>query len=304
MVQIITVFLASPGDVATERQHVVEVAAALNRNDERNVQFKVLCWKTDVRPRVHQQGPIDKDLPIEKFDIVVGILWKLLGMPIPEMGGKTGSEHEILNAVTAFRESGKPEVVLCFNDAPFRAKTVEESEQFTQVLKFRFSEEIRGLELAYEGADEFRDKIRDYLEKYLKAHHPVTPGKVSPTGTLDPGGDPTRYLKALREETSHFDVQGLKFGDNRAYRFSIEEFYIPLTTSSSAGAAKHGEMRATTIPLREALLAHRKLLVVGDPVLQRLQYWNFTPVKRRPLNSLANTSRPWRQHRGGGILTV
>ena len=96
----------------------------------------------------------------------------------------------------------------------------------------KFREEIRGLELAYEGADDFRDKIRDYLEKYLKDHHPVTPGKV----TAAIAGDPTRYVKALREETSHFDVQGLKFGDNRAYRFPIEEFYIPLTTSSSAGA--------------------------------------------------------------------
>ena len=69
------------------------------------------------------------------------------------------------------------------------------------------------------------------------------------------------------EETSYFDVQGLRFGDNRAYQFSIEEFYIPLTTSSSAGAgaAKQSDMRAGPIPLQEAMLAHRTLLVVGDP---------------------------------------
>jgi predicted NACHT family NTPase len=140
--------------------------------------------------------------------------------------------------------AGKPEVVVCFNDAPVRPK---ESEQLPKVLEFR--EEIRGLKLAYEGADDFREKIRGYLEKYLKAHYPVTPGKVAPAIA----GDPARYLKALREETSHFDVQGLKFGDNRAYRFSIEEFYIPLTTTGGA------------IPLQEALLTQRKLMVVGDP---------------------------------------
>ena len=76
--------------------------------------------------------------------------------------------------------------------------------------------------------------------------------------------DPARYLKALREETSHFDVQGLKFGDNRAYRFSIQEFYIPLTTSANA-VEKRGAAATSSIPLQEALLAHRKLLVVGDP---------------------------------------
>ena len=218
-------------------------------------------WKTDVRPRVHEQGPqgpIDEDLPIDRCDIVVGILWKRFGTPMPEMGGETGTEHEIRSAIWASRKAGKPEVVICFNEAPYFTKVAAELKQAAQVADFR--EEIRGLELAYEGADDFRDKIRDYLEKYLKAHYPVTPrGKV----TAAIAGDPTRYIKALREETSHFDVQGLKFGDNRAYRFSIEEFYIPLTTySSSAGSS---EMRAGPIPLQEALLTHRKLLVVGDP---------------------------------------
>ncbi|MBI1787779.1 MAG: NACHT domain-containing protein [Acidobacteria bacterium] len=268
MTRIVSLFIASPGDVATERNHVAGVAAALNRNTaaERDVQFKVLGWKTDVRPRVHEQGPqgpIDEDLPIEQCDIVVGILWKRFGTPIPQKGGETGTEHEIRAAITAWRQSGKPEVVICFNDAPYRPKDVAESKQATRVLEFREEIRGRGLELAYDGADDFRDKIRDYLEKYLKAYYPVTPGKV----TAAIAGDPTRYVKALREETSHFDVQGLKFGDNRAYRFPIDEFYIPLTTSSRAGAdpAMPGEMRARSIPLQEALPAHRKLLVVGDP---------------------------------------
>jgi formylglycine-generating enzyme required for sulfatase activity len=265
MAKIVRVFVASPSDVETERNHVAEVAAALNRNmaAERDVQFKVLGWKTDVRHRVHEQGPqgpIDEDLPVAQCDIVVGILWKRLGEPIPEMDDETGTEHEIRSAIDAWRLSRKPEVVVCFNDAPYRPKDVAESKQATRVLEFRG--EIPGLELAYEGADDFRDKIRDYLEKYLKAHYPVMPGKAAPATA----GDPTRYIKALRDETSHFDVQGLKFGDNRAYRFPIDEFYIPLTTSSrAADPAADREMRAQSIPLQEALAAYRKLMVVGDP---------------------------------------
>ena len=266
MARIVRLFIASPGDVATEKKYVAEVAAALNINIAaiHDVRFEVVEWKTHARPRVDEkgpQGPIDEDIPIAECDIVVGILWKRFGTPIPEMGGESGTEHEIRAAVAALRQSGKPEVVICFNDAPYRPKDVAESKQATRVLEFR--EEIRGLELAYDGANDFRDKIRDYLEKYLVAKHKVVPGKATPAIA----GDPTRYIKGLREETSHFDVQGLKFGDNRAYRFPIDEFYIPLTTSSSAGAdaAKRGEMRAGPIPLQEALLAHPKLLVVGDP---------------------------------------
>ena len=255
--RVIRLFVAAPSDVETERKHVAVVAEALNRviADERNVQFRVLGWKTDVRARVHEkgaQGPIDEDVPVEQCDIVVGILWKRMGTPSPEMGGETGTEHEIRAAVAASRKSEKPEVVVCFNDAPYRPKDIAESKQATRVLEFR--EEIRELELAYEGADDFRDKIRAYLELYLKAHYPLTPGTVAIAG------DPARYIKALRDETSHFDVQGLKFGDNRAYRFPIDEFYIPLTTP-----AMRAETSARPIPLLEAVLAHRRLLVVGDP---------------------------------------
>jgi hypothetical protein len=32
MVRTVTIFVASPGDVAAERNHVVDVAAELNRN--------------------------------------------------------------------------------------------------------------------------------------------------------------------------------------------------------------------------------------------------------------------------------
>ena len=147
----ISIFVASPNDVATERNHVAEVAAELNRDmaDERDVQFRVLGYKTGVRPRAHEQGPqgpIDEDLPIEKCDIVVGILWKRFGTPIPKMGGETGTEHEIRAAIA----SGKPEVVVCFNDALYRLKDAAEFEQAPRVQKFR--EEFPGLELAYDGA--------------------------------------------------------------------------------------------------------------------------------------------------------
>ena len=84
MVRIVTLFVASPRDVTTERNHVGDVAAAINRivAGERDVQFRVLDYRTDARPRVHKlgpQGPIDEDMPVPECDIVVGILWKRFG---------------------------------------------------------------------------------------------------------------------------------------------------------------------------------------------------------------------------------
>ena len=64
MVRMVTIFVASPGDVTAEREQCRRVAEALNRTiaDERDVQFKVVGYKTDVRPRVHRKGPQGADL--------------------------------------------------------------------------------------------------------------------------------------------------------------------------------------------------------------------------------------------------
>ncbi|MBL8236935.1 MAG: SUMF1/EgtB/PvdO family nonheme iron enzyme [Bryobacterales bacterium] len=74
--------------------------------------------------------------------------------------------------------------------------------------------------------------------------------------------DPSRYLHAMREATCYFEVQGLVVGENKAYKFPMDEFYLPLTTT---GAADGVGDRGRSIPLEEALDAHRTLLLVGDP---------------------------------------
>ena len=86
--------------------------------------------------------------------------------------------------------------MICFNEAPYFSRNVAESRQATRVLEFReeFRGTIRGLELVYNGGDDFRDQIRDYLEKYLRAHYPITPGRATAAVVA---GDPSRYVNAL-----------------------------------------------------------------------------------------------------------
>ncbi len=43
-------------------------------------------------------------------------------------------------------------------------------------------------------------------------------------------GDPSKYLTWLREQTAWIDIRGLQVGAGKAYRFPIQDLYIPLTT--------------------------------------------------------------------------
>ena len=254
----IRVFVASPGDVAQERKLVGDVARSLTTIcAERGVHFDVQVWETDVRPRLHAdgpQGPINQDLPVESFDIVVGIFWKRFGTPMPDQNNEIGTEYELRRAIKAGLATGKPEVVVFFNETPYKARSVDELDQEKRVLQFRA--ELKGLKPEYLGPEDFEKQIREYLIKYLVNKFPLVRGKDDPIAIANP--EP--YVRALEGETATIDVQGFKFGDKTAMQLPIDEFYIQLTTTSgNESVGGRG-----TVPL-ESALAKARLLVVGDP---------------------------------------
>ncbi len=58
--RVVRVVVASPGDVAAERKHAVEVIASLNRGmaKDRNVVIEPWLWEVEVRPGFHPEGPL------------------------------------------------------------------------------------------------------------------------------------------------------------------------------------------------------------------------------------------------------
>jgi len=57
--RILRVVVASPGDVAAEREAVVRAAEEVNRNlgRDRGLMLEVYRWETEVRPGFHVDGP-------------------------------------------------------------------------------------------------------------------------------------------------------------------------------------------------------------------------------------------------------
>ncbi|HXR37446.1 MAG TPA: DUF4062 domain-containing protein, partial [Terracidiphilus sp.] len=77
----LTVFIASPGDVAPERQKLREVVADLNRTVARHLGLVVDAtgWE-DLPPSVHPERTQELINPsVDQADIFILILWKSLG---------------------------------------------------------------------------------------------------------------------------------------------------------------------------------------------------------------------------------
>jgi hypothetical protein len=171
-VRILRLLVASPGDVAHERNAVSTAAVELNKGVAlaQGIQFQVIRWETDAYPSFHPAGPqgaIDKILRVDDCDIVVGIFWKRFGTPTAD--GRTGTEHELNIAYESWKATGRPNIMLYFSRKPYQPETKEELEQWQRVLTFKSEMQKSGLIWAYPNPHAFEQLIRRHLTALVLA---------------------------------------------------------------------------------------------------------------------------------------
>src|SRR5688500_1316029 len=103
-VEKLLIFLASPGDVASERNHVHNVIAELNRTvaPEKDVVLQVVSWEYDTFPGygTDAQSVINAQIAeMKKYSLFVGIMWSRVGTPTPR--AESGTIEEFERAVEA-----------------------------------------------------------------------------------------------------------------------------------------------------------------------------------------------------------
>jgi len=100
----------------------------------------------------------------------------------------------------------------------------------------------RNMRATFRNPDDLRGKIESALREWRGVGAAVK-------------GDPRKYIESLHKETAFIDIRGLQVGTGKAFRFPIEDLYIPLTTAGGPGE-----------PVRlEDALKHRRLVITGDP---------------------------------------
>lgn len=179
MSKILRVFVASPDDVLDARVAVEEVADELNDTwgPKTNLFFQVLNWRKHITPylALPPQPTLYKQLPVESWDIFVGILWSRLGTPTSTINRETGepfrsgTEEEFNFARQCNLNLGKPKILL-YKCTKAVAPNIDLGQlQLVQSFFQQFEEQgpYYGLYDTYTDLDEYRKKVRRHLTDIL-----------------------------------------------------------------------------------------------------------------------------------------
>lgn len=182
-VEIIKIFLASPGDVQAERTIVRDVLDSINKTlgQEKGIRFEVVSWDTDSVPSYGQDAQAVLNAQIgdmTQIDVFVGIMWNRFGSTTPR--AESGTEEEFRRAVESLKKYGRPVIMFYFNRMPFDAPSSMEAEQKMKVLRFKEEMRENGLTQDYSSREEFGERFRFHIEKWLLQQRPTRPSLSEP----------------------------------------------------------------------------------------------------------------------------
>jgi hypothetical protein len=149
--------------------HAVVEEMNLGVAQELGFRIEVVTWRTDAFPGFHAEGPqgqIDAGLRIDEAAFVVAIFWVRFGTPVAD--AESGTQHEIARAVAAWREAGRPHVMVYFKTAAYAPRNQAELHQWAKVHAFREHFPEEGLWGSFKSKSEFEKQLRRDLTNALR----------------------------------------------------------------------------------------------------------------------------------------
>ena len=182
--KVLKVFVSSPADVLFEREQAFRTIEDVNRIQAmmgKPFGLEVYAWEGRTYPEAGlPQEVIQKQIPIDRCDIFIGIFWKRFGTPpgtVRPRDGRpylSGTEQEIDEAFEARRKSpiGRPVIMLYRKTDPLPIKMTEEDYlQHARVIEFFRQCEPGGehpaLVCEFRG-DQFGSLLTDHLLRVLR----------------------------------------------------------------------------------------------------------------------------------------
>lgn len=240
---VIRVFLASPGDLAAEREIVEELINELNGiwGHKIGITLRLVRWERDVRPGVGDdaQAVVNSQVP-DDYEVFIGLLWGRFGTPT--LRYSSGTHEEFERAIARRKESGSPEIMMYFKDAPLRPSAIE-TEQVAQVQAFRKSLDERGvLYRPFDDQPGFRSTLRAHLSllvQQLAERYAVAPA----------GGVGTPTVRQLPPRDASDDLGYFDHVEN--YSMRMAAMTAAMEAISTATVRIGEQMSASSQQLRE-----------------------------------------------------
>lgn len=175
------VFVASPGDVSAERARLTSVIEALNRGlaDHFGLILEIKDWHEVVPNMGRAEEIILKDIPVESWDIFIGILWCRFGTPTGAIDPATkdtylsGTEEEFRLAYQSWKNNdGKPRILFYRCVRPPTTMIGFDFSQAERVKEFFDQFDATrgnspGLYRTFDTPDDFERMVRQNLEKLV-----------------------------------------------------------------------------------------------------------------------------------------
>jgi hypothetical protein len=212
--QIVRVFVSSPGDVAPERGRVQAIAAKLNREYEGLVSFETVLWEEHFYKADRSFQP--QIMESVACDIVVSIFWTRIGTELPSDFARmpngqpfpSGTAYELLTALDVSKSKGLPDVYVFRKtaDAPIPTADAERRRQAqTQLdaLEAFWSEwfkseqgQFKAAFQSFDSTDGFEQQLEQLLRQWLETRGLLGPRLLWPKEK----GSPFRGLAPFEAE--------------------------------------------------------------------------------------------------------
>lgn len=166
-------FIASPSDTARERKICDTVFAEINKGLGHilNCRIESLKWEDDVRPGFGESGQqVINDQIGLNYDLFVGIMYKKFGTKT--LKADSGTEEEFNLAHDRFIKKDSVDIMFYFNEEATVLSEINPDE-WTKVVAFKKKVGGLGLYAPYNGADDFEEKLRKHITKFLGERHSV-----------------------------------------------------------------------------------------------------------------------------------
>lgn len=169
---VVTIFMASPGDLSSEREFVSKLVAewnALNARGRR-ISYELLRWENSVSAGFGKDGQDVINTQLPDYDVFIGLFWGRLGTKTPR--ADSGSAEEYQNALLRFRNGEDIEIAFLFKDVPLPPSQID-ADQLAKLKEFQGQVQKDGaFTKNFISDDALRLEINLLLDKAAKRFSP------------------------------------------------------------------------------------------------------------------------------------